>query len=523
MNKPLACRKGSRVLVHEKLLLASSSKGPEYGGMTSMICFVFIADTPALTEAPKEDYICVAKNPFCLVYLPQEVNEKLSIETITDKSLYPHIASNEIIITPVVRITPDNASLSVEKPAIIELAKAIELSDKEANNKVIPLCNNSKSSKWIELIGSQCNCKVLNDRTSFQVTHFSLYTVISRKPYPSSSVRVKPASVTAPPTPDHSSNTHTQLTIPELPGFKVQIPAYSVNAADREETDITATVLYDCPSVCSEDERSRLASSCIELEPHGITFTKSISISIPISDYAEVMKKHPNAKLQIWHTNKCSNSVTKLDWNLVEHSISRDEEGRYVAIVLTEHFSLYKSIWDAYDWIKSFIYCPPFDVQERCQVFMSKETLLQPMKDITFSIVVLFYPYKEDPEPPPHNYKYMLLDSGLLDFSVSNNDTLQYEVELNEQLLPKKHKSITGSLVVSGRQQKSFTVELDGRAELKGNFPMGELSIGVREHNFHTLTLIKVRDHHPSMIDRNFIVALLIYYAHITFSNNIAR
>ena len=68
---------------------------------------------------------------------------------------------------------------------------------------------------------------------------------------------------------------------------------------------------------------------------------------------------------------------------------------------------------------------------------MSQETLLQPTQDITFSIVVLFYPYKEDPDPLPPNYKYMLLDSGLLDFRVSNNDTLQYKVELNKHLAKK--------------------------------------------------------------------------------------
>ena len=203
--------------------------------------FYVITDAPVLTETVKEGYICIAQNPLCLVYLPQENNEKLSIETVTDRNLYPHIASNEIIITPVVRITPDNASLSLEKPAIIELAKTIELSEKEGDNKVIPLYTKSNYSGWNQLgTGSVVNCRVLQDRISFQVTHFSLYAVISRKPYPTSSVRVKPASATAPPTPDHSSNTHTQLTIPELPGFKVQIPPYSVNA-DRE-TDITATI-----------------------------------------------------------------------------------------------------------------------------------------------------------------------------------------------------------------------------------------------------------------------------------------
>ena len=250
---------------------------------------------PPLTIVPKEGYKCKAQDSLYLVYLPQEINEKLSIETVSDTSVHPKIASNEILITPVVRITSDNMSLSLEKPAVIELVKTIELSDEEANNEVIPLCANSESSEWKEL-GSECNCKVLKDRVSFQLTHFSLCTVIFCKPYPSSTVRVKPASADIP-VPDHSS-TATVLTVPELPGFKVQIPPSSINA-DRE-TDITATVLYDCPTICSEDERSWLASSCIELEPHDITFTEKVSVSLPIPDYDEVMKNDPDAQLQIF-------------------------------------------------------------------------------------------------------------------------------------------------------------------------------------------------------------------------------
>lgn len=86
------------------------------------------------------------------------------------------IASYEILITPVACITSDNTSLSLEKSAIIELAKTIELSDKEANNKVILLCANSGSLEWREL-GSECNCKILKDRISFEVTQYGHYTV----------------------------------------------------------------------------------------------------------------------------------------------------------------------------------------------------------------------------------------------------------------------------------------------------------------------------------------------------------
>ena len=428
--------------------------------------------------------MCVAQNSLCLVYLPsQENNVKLSLKTVTDTSIHPKLASYEILITSVVCLTLENVDvgqLSLEKPAIIELAKTIELSDEEANNKVIPLCASSESSEWKEL-GSEHSCKILEDRISFQTTHFSLYAVISRKPFPSMTVKINP-----------SASTDSEVTLPELPGFKIQIPPSSINT--DKDIDITATVRYDCPVFCSEDERSRLASSCIELEPHGITFSKAVSISIPIPHYAEIKKKHPNAQLQVWHIKKCSYSSTTLDRNLVGYSIARDEKGRYVAVIPLKHFCWLTSLWDT---VKSFLYAP-FGIKERCQVFMSQETRLKPTQDITFSIAVLFYPYKEDPEPVPCNYKYTLLDSGLLDLKVSNNDALQFEVELNEQLLPKKLKPITGSFVISSHQarhQKARMVSMDGKVELQPGLPIGELTFGIKnrpEDTHQTLILMKV-------------------------------
>ena len=223
-------------------------------------------------------------------------------------------------------------------------------------------------------------------------------------------------------------------------------------------------------------------------------FTKAVSIFIPIPDYIEVKEKHPNAQLQIWHATKHFNS---LHWNLVKHSISQDEEGKYVAIISTKHFSWYKPLWDVCAWAWSQFY-GSFGIKERCQVFMSQETRLQPSQDITFSIAVLFYPYKEDPEPVPCNYKYTLLDSGLLDLNVSNTDALQFEVELNELLLPKTQKPITGSFIISSHQarhQKHRMVSLDGKVELQPGLPIGELTFGIKERpedTHQTLTLIKV-------------------------------
>ena len=447
-------------------------------------------DTLLLPELPKEGYVCVAQSSDCLVYLPQEINEILSIETVNDSSIHPKIASNEIKITPVVRITSesDNSNLSLEMPAVIELVKTIELSHQERDNKVTGFYANSESAEWKEL-GPESNCRIFKDRVSLVVTHFSLYTVISQKPYPSSTVKLKPFNETS--IPDNYPSTPIELIIPELPGFKVQFSPFSINA--DTETDVTATLLYDSSVVCSDDDKSRLASPVIELVPHGATFTKAVSISIPLPNYTEVKENHPNSQVQIFYARKRStDTLNELDWSLVEHIISQDEEGRYVAIVLSQHFSLYQAFLAGCAWTASWFYAPQFCIKQRCQVFMSQETRLNPSQDITFSISVLFYPFKEEPEPLPPNYDYMLLDSGLLDLSISNSDALQFEVELNGQLSPKTSKSIAGSFRVPGRQQRSFIVELDRQEEVQGSFPMGELSIGVRDQKYHTLILIKV-------------------------------
>lgn len=157
------------------------------------------------------------------------------------------------------------------------------------------------------------------------------------------------------------------------------------------------------------------------MKPHSITFIENVIVSLSIPNYGEVKEKHPNAQLEIWHADKYSDDQNKLNWKLVEYSPSRDKE----AIVLTEHF------WIEAPWtsIESWFCAPPFDIKERCQVFMSSETRLQPSQDTTFSIAVLFYPCKEEPEPLPCNYRYMLLDSGLLDLRVSKGDALQFKIE----------------------------------------------------------------------------------------------
>ena len=422
------------------------------------------------------------KNSVCQIYLPQGTNKIISVETVTD--FHPKTACNEIIISPVVHIVSDHKHLPGEKPAIIELTKTIELSEKEEKNSAIPMYSSSKLTEWKEL-GSESNCQVLKHHITFEVTDFSYFAVISRKPRPSSSVKVKPVIDTC------VADQLPPLTIPELPGFKVQISPSSV--ITDEEVEVTATAFYDSPALCKSKDRDRLASSCIELEPHGLTFSKEVCISIPIPNYSEIKRDHPDAELQIWHANKQTDSKKELDWTLVEHRICQDEEGQHVAIVLTKHFSYFTPLWNMCVWAKD-LFCGTnsFCIKARCQAFMSKEISVQ--SNLIFNVTLLFYPYKEEPEPVPCNYKHMLLDSDLLDLQISNDDSISYQLKFHEWLSPREYTS-QGKFDFSGRQQKTFNVTIDGGVKIQGGSPMGTLSIGTQQtstENHHTLGLIKV-------------------------------
>ena len=426
----------------------------------------------------------MAHNLVCLIYLPWETTKKFQVESVLDSYYHPNKASNEIQITPVVHITSD-VYLSTEKPAIIEIMKVVELSEKETRNNVIALYAGSKSEEWKEL-GPESNCKVFKDRIMFEVTHFSLFAVISRKPRPSSTVKVKSVINNSDP---EQPPTLTELTVPELPGFKVVISPNTY-----EDIDITATVHYDSPVLCNNEDRGRLASSCVELEPHGITFSKEVCVFIPIPNYKRIKERQPDVQLQIWHAYKRTDTSKKLEWKLVEHCVYQHEDGCYVAKVLTKHFSYFKPLWDMCTWAKT-VFCGSFSIKARCQVFMSKETRVQP--HLTFSIAVVFYPYKEEPEPIPHNYRHMLVDSNLLDLQVSNNDSITFQIELNKRLSSQENVPLTGSFVISGRQQKAFTIEIeiDEIVEIQGGLPLGKLSIGTQQtskESYHTLALIKV-------------------------------
>ena len=204
--------------------------------------------------------MCAAQNLLGLVHVPKSCKEKISIEVVDNIALHPKLRTNEIAITPVVLITPNGKSFSPGKPAIVELIKKVELFEQNSDQEIIPLFSEIISStepEWKELGSTlQTNCKIIEDRVSFETEHFSLLTVIVRLPFPSEKVKVQSAT-----------DDEVTLTVEELPGFKVEIPPSSVTS--DKEIEIKATVYFGDPKMSINSDNNTLASACISLEPHG--------------------------------------------------------------------------------------------------------------------------------------------------------------------------------------------------------------------------------------------------------------
>ena len=153
-----------------------------------------------------------------------------------------------------------------------------------------------------------------------------------------------------------------------------------------------------------------------------------------IPSYAEIMENYPNAELQIQHSKlmvkQVDDSYTELSWTVVKHSMHQNEDGQYVAVVLINHFTIFKSIWNI---LVGYFFpgsCTEVEtIKGRCQVFMSQKVLFKSQP--TFCIAVLYCTCPHEREPVPDRYKYELAESGLLDLKISHDHAIHYIFKFN--------------------------------------------------------------------------------------------
>lgn len=349
-----------------------------------------------------DGYREVCKNQLCQVYLPSDCTADIQIKVIKDLSLYPRVKPNELLISPVVRISPHGTTFSEDKPAIIVLPHCTRPND-YASLKIIPLCSNRHENQVPEwtILGLNNQLEIFQSCVTFATTHFSLFSVVSQASYPSTSLLV-------------SADTGGQLEIPHLPGFKMTIPP---NTTFSEET-IRATSYFNDPPYAVTHPESPAASACVGLEPHGLVFRAPVKISIPIPDYAEIKYTFPHATLQLYHApdNGTDNGTPQWVFADNQNCTISEEGGLFIVTFSAVHFSLYEFLWtkvkDTTSLGASYVYKKIFRIPQsqfvsvRYQVFMSP-----PLGNQTFGLVVCVYKFG-DPLTGISNYPWLVADSG---------------------------------------------------------------------------------------------------------------
>lgn len=305
-----------------------------------------IIDESTLSILPKEGYVCVDCTPLCLVYFPSDCVEKVHVEAVNDIKLYPISRANQIFLTPVVYITHISANstefeLDCNK-LIVELLKTTNLFNNSSDAYKIHVLFAGTDElgfpEWKEL-GESSDCKMLEDRIVFNTAEFGLFTVVAQFAFPSECLIINSSNM--------KHQKHDELTVPELPGFKVKFPPNSVKNA----TEVKATVYYNDPlfSIKKEGFDCSLASACVYLEPHEFHFPDKIPISIPIPDYDTILEKYPNIQVQLWHISGSESILSnsnkwKLEQTKVE--ITKDTDGCYFANFDVDHFSGFQLTYD---------------------------------------------------------------------------------------------------------------------------------------------------------------------------------
>ena len=360
-------------------------------------------------------YAPVAETNQCQVYLPEDCKDEVGVEIVKDLSLYPTAQPNELLITPVVHITPHGRKFSTEEPAIVILPHCTKPSScsgyESTTQELMPVYSDSGLNQlpiWGKLDGD-CACEIFHDCVLFKTTHFSLFAVISVLPYPTASISIGP---------DYGG----LLTVPELPGFEVNLPPTL-----GKTITVTATVYYDdAPYNIESDERA-LASPCIALEPHGTQFDSPVQISLPIPNYAQVLSHFPDAKLELWHATAGMGmeSLEPENWKpfLPQNTnISITRRGdNHILIFTANHFSWWETLWDigkrALQKIglgASISSSRTRYVSVRIQAFMSQpiRSRIGGVVDIqTFGLLVAVYKFGT-PLSQLSNYPWSLLDTG---------------------------------------------------------------------------------------------------------------
>ncbi len=386
-----------------------------------------------LSEIPKDGYVCLKCAPYCLVYLPSDGpgirSTVTSVEAIRNVAYHPNYRTNEILITPVVRISR-RTTLTLKNPAIIELIRRIHpISDDD--EQIVPMfnVNPEKFSEWKKLPIDKY--EVLEDRIAFKSTRFGLFAAVIKFQYPSAT----------------NSQNPRKIAIPVVPPLN-----FEVNIPPQVNEEIKATLYFDSTHMCKESDP--LATTSFTIEPIYFQFSEKFGVRIPIPDshYVTVKEKQSDLEqlLELWHCsekpNEDSDSDSEMTWTPVENA--KMEIVDSIAVFDITDSGSYKVLWkpsvklqnnQAKDLSQVWIKDQVKSIACRCQVFMSQ---IPNVRESSYncSIAVLIYPFQDAYKILP-NYRYSVYDSGDRPNAITLiAHNLQCSLQLNDELFHRDNK-----------------------------------------------------------------------------------
>ena len=433
-----------------------------------------------MQEKNIEGYTCARRSVICLVYLPDTVPDiNVDIQSVSDITAYPKTSANEILLTPVVSITLQSQTLTMDKPVVIELMKTAEV-NAVGDNKIVPMFSNTDDSippNWEDL---HEECEVLDDRFRFETTQFSYFAVIARFSPPTASVMVNP-----------EIDFVRELKITEFPGFSVTIPPKSVSSP----IEAKATLYYDDSENWKGGANEQLASACVRLEPEGQKFSEKISVNLPIPGYSEIIAANPGARPQLMYSPSGSSN----NWEIHEDmEIAKDDCG-FVAKFFTDHFSDWMLRWakNVQGVAKAIgsIFKHVKNLRCRCQVFMTRETEVGSV--VNFHVQGLVYQFQDPPQKILRNYRYILHDSGTLPFTISQGE-LRFTLKLKKYLILDRRDEVQfmriWPLTHDSSARPNFDIDLNKRSKtrLKEGAVIANFSVSNDDGLVYECDLIKV-------------------------------
>ena len=416
-----------------------------------------------------------AEISLCQVYLPEEVSEHVRIQLLKDFD--PTVKANELLLTPVVSISPQGLEFSPDKPAIIVLPKVVEPYD---NHQLIPLHSATESSQipsWSEQTESS-QCEMLEYHVLLKTTSLGSFAVLARRPYPSSSISIK-------------SDSDQELAVPELKGFKVKLPSNSLPRESAEAVEkIKATVYYSDHQPQSED--NSLASARVNIEPQGLQFAQSILVTLPIPDYAKITEEDPDAKLEIWQAAaEESNHPSQQTFKRLDSSIEiHQSEDGFVATSQISESGVIEYRWNkkisglgagtAYSKSQQ----KPKFINGKVRAFMSCEDIQEGLNRFGILAVVDSF---ADPQPIPEEYQHNRIASKQLQLTLGEL-SIRVEIFNNEEELSDKN-----NIAQDFWPQFDFPVKLNADTPLKAGSIFGQLHIQQKDQDPQHVNLTKVR------------------------------